>query len=54
MDCPKCHGITESELQHSYFKADEVKDVSRCVDCGFKFYQIYRKQKESGSNGMKA
>jgi hypothetical protein len=29
MDCPKCDGETESELQHSYFKADEVNDVSR-------------------------
>jgi hypothetical protein len=43
MDCPKCNGETESELEHSSFKADEVNDVSRCLDCGFEFYQIYRK-----------
>jgi hypothetical protein len=30
MDCPKCGGETENELEHSYFKADEVNDVSRC------------------------
>jgi hypothetical protein len=43
MDCPICYGETENELQHSYFKADEVNDVSRCLNCGFEFYQIYRK-----------
>ena len=43
MDCPKCGGETENELEHSYFKADEVNDVSRCLDCGFEFYQVYRK-----------
>jgi uncharacterized Zn finger protein len=43
MNCPKCGGETESELQHSHFKADEVNDVSRCLNCGFEFYQVYRK-----------
>ena len=43
MNCPKCNGETESELQDSCFKADEVYDVSRCLNCGFKFYQVYRK-----------
>jgi uncharacterized Zn finger protein len=43
MDCPKCSGETESELEHSYFKADEANDVSRCLNCGFEFYQVYRK-----------
>ena len=43
MDCPKCNGETESELQRIYFKAEEVVDVSRCLDCGFGFYEVYRK-----------
>lgn len=43
MDCPKCNGETESEVERSYFKTDEVIDVSRCLDCGFQFYQVYRK-----------
>ena len=44
MDCPKCNGETESEIQHSSFKVNEVNDVSRCLDCGFEFYEVYRKQ----------
>ena len=44
MNCPKCNGETESELQHSYFIVGEVVDVSRCLNCGFKFYEVYRKQ----------
>jgi hypothetical protein len=43
MNCPKCNGETESEIQHSYFKVGEVVDVSRCLNCGFKFYEVYRK-----------
>ena len=43
MTCPKCNGETESEIQHSSFKVDEVNDVSRCLNCGFKFYQVYRR-----------
>jgi hypothetical protein len=46
MDCPKCNGETESELQYNNFKADEVVDVSRCSDCGFEFYQTYRKHRK--------
>jgi hypothetical protein len=44
MICPKCNGETESEIQHSSFKVNEVNDISRCLNCGFEFYQIYRKQ----------
>lgn len=51
MDCPKCDGEKENELQHSYFKADEVVDFSHCLNCGFKFYQVYRKY-GSGGTGM--
>jgi hypothetical protein len=43
MDCPKCNGETESKVEHSYIKADEVVDVSHCLNCGFKFYQVCRK-----------
>ncbi len=44
MDCPKCNGETESEIERSFFKVGEVYDVSRCLDCGFEFYEVYRKQ----------
>jgi predicted RNA-binding Zn-ribbon protein involved in translation (DUF1610 family) len=43
MNCPKCDGETESEIQRSGFKASEVNEVSRCLNCGFKFYEVYRK-----------
>jgi hypothetical protein len=43
MNCPKCNGEAESEIQHSDFKVGEVVDVSRCLDCGFEFYEVYRK-----------
>ena len=48
MDCLKCNGETESEIERSFFKIGcftlfTKSDVSRCLDCGFEFYQIYRK-----------
>lgn len=44
MNCPKCDGETESEIERSFFKVGDVYDVSRCLNCGFEFYEIYRKQ----------
>ncbi|NAL78040.1 hypothetical protein [Nitrososphaera sp. AFS] len=31
-------------VERSFFKVGEVYDVSRCLDCGFEFYEVYRKQ----------